>query len=303
MADYTSYTFKITDKPQNLDIDISSVKVSIGENDITKLLTGKITLTGEDKEKTLTVDLGEYLFTNKASLKEGDVILVTYKAKLTSDAIETSTATNDAQITYSNNPYADGEGEVTIPQGTEKVYTYSVTFNKKSSLGKDLSGAKFKLRILDGQYINIDKDSKVVTLVDEENASEFEGGTFTVTGLKAGTYELVETQAPSEDYKKAEGLIFTISNNDKSTIGTTLEDGVIITHTLSKDENADNLEIINGGTNLGVFEVNVINNRTLKSILLPSTGGIGTTIFAVIGIVLMISAVIALVVINKKSNK
>lgn len=289
MTGYNSYTFTITDNPTNLNITAGTVKVSIGGTDVTTDVADKISV----NDNVLTIELGDYLFANKADLTVGDEILVTYDAVVTNGAISSSTATNSATITYSNDPNTTGTGK-TEPS-TETVYTYSVTLNKKSTIGKDLEGAEFVVKDSAGKYIKVDPTTKAITLVENQgDATVYTGGTFTIEGLKEGTYELVEIKAP-EGYTTVSGLTFTISNDDNSTIGT--QEPQVITHTLS--ENSDNLELVNG-TELGKFEMNVINSKTT---ILPSTGGIGTTIFTVVGIAVMAGAVIALVVINRKNNK
>jgi fimbrial isopeptide formation D2 family protein/LPXTG-motif cell wall-anchored protein len=311
MSGFSSYTFKITDTPTNLSIDKDTIKVVINKEvkkensdeteiksiDITSDLTEKITISNS----VLTVDLGEYLFTNKANLTVGSEILVTYKAELTSGALDSSVATNDAKITYSNDPNKTNTGTAIPSTGTEKVYTYSITVNKKSTLGKALSGAKFVLKASDEKYIKVDSTTKAISLVDsKDDATEYtsdENGQFKIEGLKEGTYELVEKEAP-EGYSIVSGLIFNIANDDNSTIGNAEPQKVI--HTLSKGTNASgNIEIVES-SKLEKFELNVIDSKTT---ILPSTGGIGTTIFTVIGVVLMAGAIIAIVVINKKNNK
>ena len=276
MTGYNSYTFTITDTPTNLDITEGTVKVSIDGEEIT-LPAEAITV----DNNVLTVELGNYLFTNRDTLTVGDKIVVTYEAVVTSDAINSSTATNSAKITYSNDPNTTGTG--TTEPSTETVYTYSVTLNKKSTLGKDLTGAEFVLKS-GNKFVKVGVDG-AITLVDAQNdATTFAGGTFTISGLKEGTYTLVETTTPT-GYEANEGMEFTFTiANDEG-------------HILS--EESDYLEVVTG-SGLDGFEMNVINT---KDTILPSTGGIGTTIFTVVGIAVMAGAVIALVVINKRNNK
>lgn len=275
MTGYNSYTFTITDTPTNLDITEGTVKVSIDGEEIT--LPAEAITVGNN---VLTVELGNYLFTNRDTLTVGDKIVVTYEAVVTSDAINSSTATNSAKITYSNDPNTTGTG--TTEPSTETVYTYSVTLNKKSTLGKDLTGAEFVLKS-GNKFVKVGVDG-AITLVDAQNdATTFESGD-TISGLKEGTYTLVEITTPT-GYEANEGMefTFTIANDDG--------------HILS--EESDYLEVVTG-SGLDGFEMNVINT---KDTILPSTGGIGTTIFTVVGIAVMAGAVIALVVINKRNNK
>jgi LPXTG-motif cell wall-anchored protein len=315
MSGYSSYTFDITDTATNLEIlndTTNPVTVSINGTEITPDGVNVTTSTNSGiTTSVLTVNLGSYLLTNKANLTVGSEILVKYKAVLTSGAITTSMATNSAKITYSNNPNTSDTGTVSNGDNPERVYTYTVTVNKKSTLGKDLTGAKFVLKDSNGKYIKVDSTTKAISLIEATDdtvptdATEFEGGTFKIEGLKEGTYELVETQAPDQ-YSIVSGLTFTIANNDYSTItnkdGSTTEttstvEPATITHTLSTTSN--NIKIVNSSS-LDGLELNVINS---KATILPSTGGIGTTIFTIVGIALMALAVIAIVIINRKKNK
>lgn len=291
MSGYSAYEFVITDTPTNLDITEGTVEVSIDGVQVT-LPNEKISV----ENNVLTVDLGEYLFDNKATLQTGDVILVTYDAVLLKEALPTSEAYNNVKIEYSNDPnVVASTGEVT---DEDKVYTYTVEFNKKSLLGKDLTGAEFVLKDATDKYIKIATDgTKVVSLVDNEiDATTFIGGTFSIEGLKEGTYELVEIKAPT-DYSIVEGLKFTITNNDNSTIGTA--EPALITHTFAKAQDASKYISIVEGSNLNGFEADIINSKTT---LLPGTGGIGTTIFTIVGISLMAGAVVTLVVVNRKNK-
>ena len=276
MTGYNSYTFTITDTPTNLDITEGTVKVYVGGTEVTTTVTDKISV----NENVLTVELGDYLYANKDSLTVGTEIRVEYDAVLTSAAISSSTATNSAKITYSNDPNTTGTG--TTEPSTETVYTYSVTLNKKSTLGKDLTGAEFVLKS-GNKFVKVGVDG-AITLVDAQNdATTFESGD-TISGLKEGTYTLVEITTPT-GYESNEGMEFTFTiANDEG-------------HILS--EESDYLEVVTG-SGLDGFEMNVINT---KDTILPSTGGIGTTIFTVVGIAVMAGAVIALVVINKRNNK
>ena len=291
MSGYTAYEFVITDTPTNLDITEGTVEISIDGDTIT-LPTEKISV----ENNVLTVDLGTYLFENKENLQTGDVILIKYDAVLLKESLATSEAPNTVKLEYSNDPnVVASTGEVT---DEDKVYTYTVEFNKKSLLGKDLSGAEFVLKDATGKYIKIATDgTKVVSLVENEtDATTFIGGTFSIEGLKEGTYELVERKAPT-DYSIVEGLKFTITNNDNSTIGTT--EPALVTHTFAKAQDASEYISIVEGSNLNGFEADIINTKTT---LLPGTGGIGTTIFTIVGISLMVGAVVILVVVNRKNK-
>ncbi|MEI3314477.1 MAG: SpaA isopeptide-forming pilin-related protein [Faecalibacterium prausnitzii] len=102
-----------------------------------------------------------------------------------------------------------------------------------------------------------------------------EHGQFNVKGLDAGTYYLKETNPP-DDYSACADKEIVIS----------------ATH----DRNHVNLS---GESNL----TNKIINKKAGGITLPSTGGIGTTIFYVVGGGLMVAAIVLLVTKKRMENK
>ena len=99
-----------------------------------------------------------------------------------------------------------------------------------------------------------------------------------VEGLDADTYYLEETKAPGGYNKLAGPVEVEISH-------TVTDEGVHMTHTLKQDTtNVEKVEIENkSGTEL------------------PETGGIGTTIFYVLGSILVIGAVVLLIT-KKRMN-
>ncbi len=185
----------------------------------------------------------------------GKTITVTYSAKVTSDALSVDAANNTASLDY-------GDGHTTETD-TVKVYNAKFTVTKQDGDEKPLAGAGFVVKNADGKYYNL-KDG-VVTWVDSiDNATEYtsdaQGAVTAFTGLADGTYTLVEKTVPA-GYNKAADSTFTIDagNYDKS-----------------------NLE-----------QTSTVVNESGTA--LPSTGGIGTTIFYVVGGALVITAGVLLV--------
>lgn len=106
-------------------------------------------------------------------------------------------------------------------------------------------------------------------------------GCLTFTGLNAGTYTLSETKTPS-GYNTMSDITFTISATQS---GSSNVEGSSITWS------SDNATIVLDGTN-GVFDTTIEN---LPGTVLPSTGGMGTTLFYVLGSILVLGAGVLLV--------
>ena len=110
------------------------------------------------------------------------------------------------------------------------------------------------------------------------------------TGLNAGTYTLSETKTPV-GYTTMNDITFTISATQNGS--TTIEGGSI------KWSSSNNVEIKLDEAN-GVFDATIVNK---KGATLPSTGGMGTTIFYVIGAILVIGAGILLITKRRMNSK
>lgn len=193
-------------------------------------------------------------------LQENETVEIIYTATVGAGAIDAgATSKNTAKIDYSHNT-------IDIPDIPE-VYTYKFGLVKTDKDKKVLSGAKFKLYADSAATTEI----KVVKLADGtyrvavegETGVEIEAGVTEIKGLGNGTYYLVETEAPQNYNLLTEAVEVKIEDGDK--VASFNEDGTY------KE----------GG-------VQVIN---YTGTILPSTGGIGTTIFYAAGIVVMAGAV------------
>lgn len=220
----------------------------------------------------------------------GATIVVEYQAYLNANAVIGNPGNhNTALLKYSNNPNVDGGSETgTTPEDEVVVLTYGIDIAKVDGddTTKPLSGVEFVIKKGDS-YLKIDESSKKVTLVDEDSATTFttdEDGKIKVTGLEDGTYTLVETK-PLDGYNTIDDVT------------------VAITATTSNGQNVTDLNnaltaLTGGDTGTGLVSKTVEN---FKGSVLPSTGGIGTTIFYVVGIALMAGAAVVLVA-KKKSS-
>lgn len=277
MTDYSTYKFVFHDTLSNgLAYDKNSVNVTIGGTAVTKDTDYTVTEpTEESNELTVT-------FKNLKAVageKVGTDIVVTYTAKITKDAVTTKPATNKVYLEYSNDPSGTGTG--TSNPDESKVYTYDIKidkFYKENSAEKPLANATFKLTSdVDG--------NNVVKLVAEADANTYhvqgegETGTDTVTtdatgkitikGLKADTYYLHETIAPT-GYNKLKKPI-------KIEIIVTGEAYTTPSYKVNDKDNADN----------------TIKVENVKGVMLPETGSIGTIGLTALGVAVVLLGVFA----------
>lgn len=319
-ADYKTYkTYTFTDNLSEgltiTDDEKAAITVKVGETDVTSHFD--IAVTGQ----VLTVSLksGEDLksWTNP-TLSSTSTIVVNYSATLNDKAkIGSEGNPNTVNLTYSNNPNAGGDGDKgKTPDDKVIVFTYEIKALKVKATDDEaidqtaydaltdeqkadylkvgdkyqkveaLSGAGFTLykKGSDGTYTAVGTEIKDVT-------------TFEFKGTDAGEYKLVETKVPAGYSKaadieiKVEATYETKSDNPKLTSLTVTPATAGFTVTTTTTEGSSAI------TTDGVISGKILNE---KGSTLPSTGGIGTTIFYVVGIVLVLGA--AIVLVSRRKN-
>lgn len=241
-----------------------------------KLGTG-LTFNGNDKVIVERSDAANY--TIKTTPDKGDTltisfedsfvenakVTITYTATVNSDALTVDTGKNTATVSY-------GYGEESTPSETN-VYNakFTVTSKAESENGDPLAGVGFVIKNASGKYYQ-KKENKVNWVASIDDATEYtsdaNGAVPAFTGLANGTYTLEEKTVPT-GYNKVEDFEFTVSEHDYRT------------------------------KNLEQFTT-VVN---VAGSLLPSTGGIGTTMFYVIGAILVLGAGVLLVTRKRMSEK
>ena len=258
--------------------DTFSNGLTFNENSVVVTYKGAELSEGEDADYVLKTEgtcgcTFEIDFTDafETRLSEKDEIFVTYSATLNGNANVGSTGNpNEIYLEY-------GKSQKTT-KDTVVTYTTKLSIDKVDAQGVALPGAGFTL------YKNEVKPENKV-------GDEITGvTTFEWNGLEAGKYVLVESTVP-EGYNTADNIEFTITWK-----APTDENGDVIEITTGteKAEWSDDSEKVDL-TDAGTFEGTVVNNT---GALLPETGGIGTTIFYIVGITLMLGA--AIILISKK---
>lgn len=207
-------------------------------------------------------------------------VVVEYTATLNENAVIGSEGNpNTVKLIYSNNPNYTGSGETSptgeTPEDTVIVFTYKVVVNKVKEDGTSpLEGAGFTLYKKDSSG----KWNEVETI------SAGDTTTFTFSGLDDGDYKLVETTVP-DGYNKASDVEFTVTaKHDEDSETPKLTE-------LTGDVTTGSLEFTSSTTD-GSLTTDVVNK---KGSVLPSTGGMGTTILYVVGTILVLAAGILLV--------
>ncbi|WP_330958206.1 SpaA isopeptide-forming pilin-related protein [Olsenella absiana] len=237
---------------------------------------GSFTIEFTDLKKIVDAD-------HKPLVHAGAVISVEYKAKLLTGANIGSTGNvNTSHTVFSNNPnYKDSRGKT--PDHKVKVFTYQLVVNKVNEAQNPLKGADFTLSKLDktdGQY------KPVPTKVDgvELKTVSEDGATFTFKGLDEGVYKLEETTTP-KGYN-------TISPIEFSIISATNDDtGTLVSINGSTESTSKGKAEFSDDKDTGTVSTTIQNK---SGSILPSTGGMGTTVLYVGGAALVVVAVIGL---------
>ena len=206
-------------------------------------------------------------------------IKVTYTATVNRDAAVTAGNVNNAYLDYNNDPYGGATWQTVT--ATKTVYTYGIQVKKTDGADKPLSGAEFTLSTdkegrntidfagANGVYHKAGTgETGAATVAVDEN------GVLTLSGLNVGTYYLTETKAP-DSYNKLSAPIEITITDAKNANGDAAPDGIV------DDE----------GATTGYVQATVVNTQ---GFVLPTTGGMGTALFTIAGVVLMGASVLVL---------
>ena len=234
------------------------------------------------------------------------VITVEYTAKLNENAVLGSAGNpNEVYLEYSNNPNKSEEGNNetgVTPKDVVIVFTYKTIINKVDSENKPLTGAAFKLeKLIKGKDGAADTWTTVKEFTVDETTTSF-----TFSGLDDGQYKLTETKTPA-GYNTIDPIYFVIeATHDETadaptlkTLNAYLTDANGNKQTEMKDGESVNIDLGTVDLTAGSITTTVVNKSGSE---LPSTGGIGTTIFYVLGGVLVLAAVVLLVTKKRMSG-
>lgn len=273
--------YVLHDKLSGLTFDPASLKVVRGGTALTLGTDYTLVTTPADG------DSFDVKFTEDI-LKTNDVVVVTYSATVAKDAaIAGAGNTNKAKLEY--NGKHSTEEETTTYVWKLNVHKYALDSTNHEVA---LSGAKFVLYRMDSgtqKYATLTGDKIASWVTDKGGATTLETsgtGDILIEGLNEGTYYLEETEAPAGYNKLTEPI------------------EVEITATTSVTSGSETVQY----KNLSETSYTTATDATVKVLnkagtQLPSTGGIGTTLFYVIGGGLMAVAAVLLVAKKRMNNK
>ena len=306
MSRYDTYKYIFHDTlSAGLTLNENSIKVYVASD---KAGTEKTEITGWTKAvngQSFTVSFTD--LKTVSSVSQGKYIIVEYTATLNQNAVVGLDGNpNTVYLEYSNKPDQSGSGDKdntgNTPEDKVIVFTYELDTTKVDGQNDEekLKGAEFKLKNPAGKWAIVDSNSKVTGWSEtEEGGSTLtsdENGLFKVIGLDDGTYYLKETKAPT-GYNLLSSEI-TVVITATTTNGQTWTDGVASSALTKLEVTADGTAGT-GDTNTGIAGITVANN---KGSTLPETGGMGTTIFYVLGTILVLGAAIMLIT-KRRMNK
>lgn len=293
-----SYTIEDTLPEFLSDVNVTSIIVDNDGNDAT---TGdQHDVTAQFTNKKIVIDWydednSKFLYDN------GATVTITYTAKVTEKAaIDGEGNTNNVTVTWTteggNEP---GPGKL---ETKETIFTYAIALKKVNNKGKDLPDAVFEFPFYvkstadatDGAYIYAGTTAKE-GLTNQITTPE--NGVIIVKGVKSGSYKITEVTAPAGYNKLTAPVTVEAVKTGSSSTHTTvyLDENGNITNTETDKKTEVNVDI----DTIAATAVVVVNKAGTE---LPSTGGMGTTIFYVLGAVLVVGAGVLLVTKKRMSQ-
>ena len=338
---YKEYKYYINDVlPSGLTLNDDSIKVYLEAGDdsepqeLVKDMDYTCSIPGDEVEgeaADFKVDFTPRM-TGDDQYAIGDKLIITYTAKVTDAIVAQKANVNTAILSYTNDPTT--EGSVGTTSDTANVYSYQFVFSKFAQdtngvyVNKRLIGAEFQLYKVVGdtevlinfttveatnaagvnftRYIvaeeamegtttnvlNVHETGDETLTLDHFNYGGHRGDVF-IFGLSEGTYKLVETKAPDGYILPDDPFVITITDEIGSmgSVGTLTVAG---TH-------QGNGKIVNATARAEQILTVWADITNAPGSALPETGGMGTTLFMVLGVLMMVGAV-AFFTSRKRSN-
>lgn len=314
IADFTTYKYGFKDfisKGFTLreGFDATDLTVKIGDKKITPDTVNVTDITDDthgaeyNGGKQIEIMFTDLKATAKAAgvdLTASSEVTVEYTAKVNEQAVIGGKGNPNKSLVVYQKDVTDGDGLGETPEDEVWAFTYQLDTTKVDSANPEtkLKDAQFRLYNSDKTKSAEIKDNKIVKWVDGDAGTVIttpEGGVFNIAGLDADTYYLKEIKAPAgynlptgDDayFKFVIAANLTVGDDGKGKIKS-------LTITPGKGQAAD------GDIPTGKVEMNITNT---SGSTLPETGGIGTAIFTVVGLLVMAGAAGAFVWRRKQNS-
>ena len=271
----------IVDNDGNAETTTDRVEIKNADNSVPQFDDNtKIVIDWYDEGKS------QFLYDN------GATVTITYTAVVTDKAaIDGNGNTNKVTLTWTDE---DGTTPPSELEDNETIYTYAIALKKVDDKGNPLAGAVFEFPFYvkttadtDGAYIYAGttagdgKTNQITTPAD---------GVIVVKGVKSGTYSITEVTAPAGYNKLTAPVSVTAVKTGETSTHTTvyLDENGNIVETETETTVTVNVDI----SDIAATAIVVVNKTGIE---LPSTGGMGTTIFYVLGSILAVGAIVLLV--------
>ena len=309
---YTSYSYEFVDTlSKGLTYDKNAtVKLKKSDGSETFITVtpavSKDETTGITTLKITFADIKDVAKTNTFTITSDTKVIVDYTATLNANAEIGKTGNeNEVYLNFSNNPNGSGNGKTTKDKVI--VFTYELDTEKIDGTdnNKKLKDAEFILKDSTGtKYAKVEENKFTGWTSDKNEATTLitdEYGLIRVAGLDAGTYLIEETKAPA-GYNKLTGdvtIVITATTVNGQTWNGTTDAAITELKVTSQNPGESTTSSGTASADTGIAKVQIANN---SGSTLPSTGGIGTTIFYVVGVILMLGAGVLLVTKKRMSS-
>ena len=291
-----SYTIEDTLPEFLSNVTVTSIIVDNDGSDTTT--NDRTTVTDQFADKKIVIDWYDEV-NNKFLYDNGATVTITYTAVVTDKAaIDGNGNTNKVTVTWTTKG-GDEPGPDKV-ETEETIFTYAIALKKVNNKGVALPGAVFEFPF----YVKSTADANGAYIYAGTTAGAGltnqittpDSGVIVVKGVKSGSYEITEVTAPA-GYNKltAPVTVHAVKTSSTSTHTTVYldKDGNVV------DVSAKEIEVKVDIDTIAATAVVVVNKAGTE---LPSTGGMGTTVFYVLGAVLVLGAVVLLVTKKRMSD-
>ena len=302
--DYTKPVIVHDTMDSVLALKDSSVSAKIGETAFTGITLVKSDSFDSDHLADHAAATGKTLFDFELDISslaptgtataEQKIITITYQAELTSDAAADTGYVNEEFTEYSKYQTQPNDVEVkTYDFDLDKKFTgdedntdLTATFNLYPTVdsAKGTTAIQFVEETANTAYVKADSDDETTTAT----ITVKQGTTVNVRGLEAGTYYLTEVSTETGYNALTDDIVITIAAD--GTYTATLAGTSVVKASTTGD----------GSYAVTTSKIEVVNN---SGTVLPSTGGIGTTIFYVVGSILVVAAGVLLITKKRMSRE